>query len=598
MAPSTRRAPSAPPGEKKHTPSPSARFEKKASFDAGNEKTQNDASPVPAVVKRARSRGGRRVHVTSSEETPKDPPSPPKIEGDDNDDALHWGRQKARGAEPVKSAGGADGADPENADPEKLADADRAGAVAASAEPAVGKAALLVPARNDADVLNDARARTLFPVLKRQSSADPDSVGFTSLLQLADAGVQLEKRARAPGGSVPGAPDARARGRKAPAEGRRADGRRTAAENGAKHAKKGGKKGSGDDGALSSRGGKKRGRGPNKVQETEEEREAKRQRRVQANRESARQTIRRKHEQYDDLNGRAVALEASNAALRREMAALFGEMRALAATNFRLREQVVDAAKKKGVPVPDIGDGAAAAAAAAATAPVVAAAPARSTHAAAAARAAAKPSSGPQSRGVPGAGNGAGPMGSVHEIGPKGSGSVSGATSGALTCAPDVGAGVVGAMSQTAVAAAPFANGVAAALGGAVPAGPGAAGSWPGGPAAPAAMWVSNPFANVFGAMAAAASRGTGAPAEGTAGGGPVPGGASFFGAGAPMMMPFFYPAMGMAAGGFAWPPAGAGAEPGAPAPARAAETSEPAARPEPSRGKQTLEESARTPPA
>ena len=140
MAPSTRRAPSAPPGEKKHTPSPSARFEKKASFDAGNEKTQNDASPVPAVVKRARSRGGRRVHVTSSEETPKDPPSPPKIEGDDNDDALHWGRQKARGAEPVKSAGGADGADPENADPEKLADADRAGAVAASADVVIAHA--------------------------------------------------------------------------------------------------------------------------------------------------------------------------------------------------------------------------------------------------------------------------------------------------------------------------------------------------------------------------------------------------------------------------------------------------------------------------
>jgi hypothetical protein len=66
------------------------------------------------------------------------------------------------------------------------------------------------------------------------------------------------------------------------------------------------------------------------------------------------------------------------------------------------------------------------------------------------------------------------------------------------------------------------------------------------------------------------------------------------------MMMPFFHPAMGMAAGGFAWPPAGPGL--GAPAPARAEETSkptnEPQPQPEPNQGKQTWEEPAPTPPA
>ena len=567
-----------PSGGEKHTPSPPARrvndkADKAANRNAGN---PTDASPVPAVVKRARSRGGRRVNAIPPEETPKDPPSPP--EGDEDDDALHWGRQKARGAEPVKSAGAADRA--AEADGE-MRDADRAGAVAVSMGPAAGKAALLVSARKDADVLNDARARTLFPELERRSSADPDSVGFTSLLQLADAGVQLEKRTRAPSGSVPGAFDAR--GEKARAERKRVDGKKAAANG----AKKGGKKGGGDDGALSSRGGKKRGRGPNKVQETEEEREAKRQRRVQANRESARQTIRRKHEQYDDLNGRANALEASNAALREEMATLFGEMRALAATNVRLRERVVDTAKRNGVPVPDIGDGGAAAAAVAATAPVVPAAPARSTFTAAAvARAALRPAPGSQSQRAAGVGNG---------VGPAGSGGTSGAASAAFTV-PDMRAGV-----PAAVAAAPFANGVAAALGSAVPTGSGGAGSWPGGPAGPAAMW--GPFANVFGVMAAAA-RGTAAPAEGGAGGvppgpgGAVPGGAPFFGAGAPMMMPFFHPAIGVAPGGFAWPPAGTGAGAGAPAPARLEEASKPTTRSEPSRGKRTPEEPACTPPA
>ena len=578
MAPSKRHAPPASrasPDPAAHgTPSPPAKGDKKASSGksaaADADKVLDDTSPVPAVAKRARSRGGRRM--TPPEEPKKEATSPP--EGNKNAaDALHWGRQKARGAEPVKGGGAADAADAADA----AADA-RAAAPAAL----VGKAALLASSRDaEPTVLNDVRAQTLFPELKRQSSADPDSVGFTSLLQLADAGVQLEKRTGKGG-------------KKTHAERKPADTRKASAGS-AKGAKKGGANASrrGGDDDKSARGGKKRGRGPNKVQETEEEREAKRQRRVQANRESARQTIRRKHEQYDDLNGRASALEASNAALREEMATLFGKMRALAATNVDLRERVVAAAKKKGVPVPDIGDGAAAAAAAAATAPVVAAAPARSTHVAAA-RAAPRPAPGSQRGAGVGAATGSG---SGNGVGPTGSGVTSGVTPGAFA-APDVLAGV-----PTAVAAAPFANGVAAALGGAVPVGavPGAA-AWPGGPAPPAAMW--GPFANVFGAMAAAA-RGTGAMADGGAPpggsvpGGSVPGGAPFFG-NAPMMMPFFHPAMGMAAGGFAWPPSSAAPGPGAPAPPRVEETSKPTTRPEPSRGNTSnaREEPARTPPA
>ena len=104
------------------------------------------------------------------------------------------------------------------------------------------------------------------------------------------------------------------------------------------------------------------------MQETEEEREAKRLRRVQANRESARQTIRRKHEMYDDLSGRAGELEKTNKCLREEVATLFGEMRALAATNASLRDDIKTAARAKRVPEPDVGDGAAAKEAAAATA--------------------------------------------------------------------------------------------------------------------------------------------------------------------------------------------------------------------------------------
>ena len=581
MAPSKRHAPPAsrasPDPAARGTPSPPAKGDKKASSGKSAEllaeKALDDASPVPAVAKRARSRGGRRM--TPPEEPKKEATEAKSPEGDKNAeaDALHWGRQKARGAEPVKG-GGAYG-QTVAADAADAADVSaRANAPAAL----VGKAALLASSRDAAPtVLNDARAQTLFPELKRQSSADPDSVGFTSLLQLADAGVQLEKRT---GKGV----------KKTHAERKLVDTRKASAGS-AKGAKKGGANASrrgGDDDAP--RGGKKRGRGPNKVQETEEEREAKRQRRVQANRESARQTIRRKHEQYDDLNGRASALEASNAALREEMATLFGEMRALAATNVDLRERVVAAAKKKGVPVPDIGDGAAAAAAAAATAPVVAAAPARSTHVAAA-RAAPRPAPGSQ-RGA-GVGAAAG-SGSGNGVGPTGSGVTSGVTQGAFA-APDALAGV-----PTAVAAAPFANGVAAALGGAVP----GAAAWPGGPAPPAAMW--GPFANVFGAMAAAA-RGTGAMAEGGAPpaggsvppGGSVPGGAPFFG-NAPMMMPFFHPAMGMAAGSFAWPQPGTAPGPGATAPPRVEETSKLTTRPEPSQGNKSnaREEPARTPPA
>ena len=74
-------------------------------------------------------------------------------------DALHWGRQKARGAEPVKG-GGAYGQT-------VAADAADAAAVDARATaPAalVGKAALLASSRDAAPtVLNDARAQTLFP---------------------------------------------------------------------------------------------------------------------------------------------------------------------------------------------------------------------------------------------------------------------------------------------------------------------------------------------------------------------------------------------------------------------------------------------------
>ena len=70
---------------------------------------------------------------------------------------------------------------------------------------------------------------------------------------------------------------------------------------------------------------------------------------------------------YDDLSGRAGELEKTNKCLREEVATLFGEMRALAATNASLRDDIKTAARAKGVPEPDVGDGAAAKEAAAAT---------------------------------------------------------------------------------------------------------------------------------------------------------------------------------------------------------------------------------------
>ena len=69
---------------------------------------------------------------------------------------------------------------------------------------------------------------------------------------------------------------------------------------------------------------------------------------------------------YDDLSGRAGELEKTNKCLREEVATLFGEMRALAATNASLRDDIKTAARAKGVPEPDVGDGAAAKEAAAA----------------------------------------------------------------------------------------------------------------------------------------------------------------------------------------------------------------------------------------
>ena len=162
MAPSKRHAPPAsrasPDPAARGTPSPPAKGDKKASSgkSAANsaEKGLDDASPVPAVAKRARSRGGRRM--TPPEEPKKEATSPPEDDKNAKADALHWGRQKARGAEPVKG-GGAYGQTVE-ADAADAADVSaRANAPAAL----VGKAALLASSRDAAPtVLYDARAQT------------------------------------------------------------------------------------------------------------------------------------------------------------------------------------------------------------------------------------------------------------------------------------------------------------------------------------------------------------------------------------------------------------------------------------------------------
>ena len=356
---------------------------------------------------------------------------------------------------------------------------------------------------------------------RRASSVDADSLGFTSLLQLADAGVQLEKRRKKPTGQKPATAKKTGAGKKTAAK-------KPAAKSGGDQNEK--DSDSDSDAEDDHPNIKKRGRGPNKVQETDEEREAKRQRRVQANRESARQTIRRKHEQYDDLNGKAASLEQINAELRDEMNTLFETMRGLAAQNAQLREAVTNAAKKKGVPVPDIGDSAVALACAKEIAPVVPAAPSRATHT---------------------------PLSSVPRIVPK-------QTTQTVRVATTTAAPVPPA---PAAAPPPFVNGVAAALGGLarVPGAPTAA-TWP---AAQnhAAIW--GPFANVVNAMAAAARQTgqQGAPGDtsnANANATPsVPGAPVFSPA---IMMPFFHPTMSMTApNGFAWPPAAAlGPVPGA----------------------------------
>ena len=310
------------PGKKNPPPPDDA---EKGSRDEEKEKDSPVAPPPPP--RRARSRGGRTagtpaetVGVKASAKVAA------KVSGSDADASLHWGVRKTRGADPSRLPRG------------------------------------------------DASNRPVEKNLKVPKPAprppNPESVGFESLLQLADAGVQLEKRRS-------GAAAAAAR-RRARAEAETARAKKNVPSKRA---------------APPTLAGKRRGRGPNKVQETEEEREAKRLRRVQANRESARQTIRRKHEMYDDLSGRAGALEKTNKSLREEVATLFGEMRALAATNASLRDDIKTAARAKGVPEPDVGDGAAAkeaAAAATRTPDVLADASGRTAAVAAAAAAAAK----------------------------------------------------------------------------------------------------------------------------------------------------------------------------------------------------------------
>ena len=279
----------------------------KGSRDDGKDSPEDSPrdSPPPPPPRRARSRGGRApptpVETVGAKTSSKDSDA-----ASGADASLHWGVRKMRGADPSNR---------------------------------------LFPTARNASNRPVERNPTPTPAPRR---SNPESVGFESLLQLADAGVQLEKRRS-------GAAAAAAR-RRARADADAQTRARKHAENSSKRV------------AAPTVAGKRRGRGPNKVQETEEEREAKRLRRVQANRESARQTIRRKHEMYDDLSGRAGELEKTNKCLREEVATLFGEMRALAATNASLRDDIKTAARAKGVPEPDVGDGAAAKEAAAATA--------------------------------------------------------------------------------------------------------------------------------------------------------------------------------------------------------------------------------------
>ena len=247
---------------------PAAKGKGGAKAKAAAKKSSSGNGVVPATAKRARSRGGRREAGINVAGSKKDnlPVAAANV-----DAPLQWGRQKARGADP-----GAEHVDK--------------------------------------------------PQIRHVPEAtDEENLGFESLLQLADAGVHLEKR-----------------------------GKKRAKNSGAANAKggkAGGKKGQVDGGKGQV---KKRGRGPNKVQESEEEREAKRLRRVQANRESARQTIRRKHEIFDDLSGRAKILEETNKTLRDQVNALYDEMKSLASKNTDLRNDIKVIAEEKGMPVPEL----------------------------------------------------------------------------------------------------------------------------------------------------------------------------------------------------------------------------------------------------
>ena len=246
---------------------PAAKGKGGAKAKAAAKKSSSGNGVVPATAKRARSRGGRREAGINVAGSKKDilPVAAANV-----DAPLQWGRQKARGADP-----GAEHVDK--------------------------------------------------PQIRHVPEAtDEENLGFESLLQLADAGVHLEKRGK-----------------------KRAKNRGAANSKGGKA---GGKKGQVDGGKGQV---KKRGRGPNKVQESEEERELSGCV-VCRPTGSARQTIRRKHEIFDDLSGRAKVLEETNQTLRDQVNALYDEMKSLASKNTDLRNDIKVIAEEKGMPVPEL----------------------------------------------------------------------------------------------------------------------------------------------------------------------------------------------------------------------------------------------------
>ena len=197
-----------------------------------------------------------------------------------------------------------------------------------------------------------------------------DSVGFTSLLTLADAGVQLERRSaqkqrrsdkiaasksNAAAAAAAAAAETAANGFVAQS-GTKGSNIATAASRGAASGAAPSSAGAPGSSVVAENPGKKRGRGPNKKEESEEDLEAKRRKRVQANRESARETIRRKHEKYDELSAREEELTGENETLRGDVAEALRRARALAAENDALREKVRAAAAEKGVACPAFGE--------------------------------------------------------------------------------------------------------------------------------------------------------------------------------------------------------------------------------------------------